>query len=206
MTVEFVLVLVASPVRSDGALVDLEQDAGALRELHERIDALSDDVLSDCAHKAGEEVAVIRAFLHEAVEDVLVGWNAESHAVRIDDRQWIATGGWDTDLPQLFWHATALAVSGVTDEPLSSADPTMTPSHDHSLEEIATLLPGFLNDVILAAVPDIDVDLLRRIESALPAALEAREADLQELVRRGLRRARAPFIDFVLDSPVEAEE
>jgi hypothetical protein len=194
----FTLVLVPAPVDRTGALIDLESDARARAELHRRIDALPSDVLVDCAQKAGEDLRDIPRYLHECVDIVLGSGSRDFPTLRMDERPWIACGGWDTDLPDSYWRLAALAVSGVTDDPLDSGTDRFKTMFDHSFEEVSKLLPDFLQDLVDTACNQANVsgDQMRPLQRHLKVLLTERSADLQELVRRGHRRARAPWIDF----------
>jgi hypothetical protein len=194
----FTLVVVPAPVDHTGALIDLGSDARARAELHRRIDALPSDALIDCAQKAGEDLRDIPRYLHECVDIVLVSGSQDFVTLRMDERPWIACGGWDTDLPDSYWRLVALAVSGVTDDPLDSGTDRFKTTFDHSLEEISKLLPDFLHDLVNTACNQASVpgDQVRALHGHLKVLFAERSADLQELVRRGHHRARAPSIDF----------
>lgn len=184
-----------APTSTDGELIALEKDHDALRILHRRVDRLPRDVLIDCALKAGEDVGDIRAYLHEAVDELFGSFTGVLTAIPCAGRTWLATGGDDSVLEPSFWFAVALATSGITDAPLRG---DRISQRDFALEQLNEVLPAFLAELVRRAGSNANVSpsTLDAIVLKLDAEIKMAEYELQAVVRRGLRRARFGGIIF----------
>jgi len=108
-----------APVDKSGRVVFPTTKKG-LKILHQRVDDLSDQVLSACARSVigQDDAEFARILLHSAVDEML--GDEDAWCQRIDRRRaWVVGGGLSSgEVPENFDSITLLGLSGITDAPL----------------------------------------------------------------------------------------
>lgn len=158
-----------------------QPDSDGARELHRRVDEVPELVAARAARSLDLSNEEFTALAHEAVDLLLCDHDPAVADVLVGDRPWDLVAGWDVDLPEVFDHATALAMTGITDRPLGV-------DVDDTYDGVAEVLGELLTEALAAALRG----------SALGAAADAVVAslDVGRLIGAARLRARSSLGDM----------